>query len=246
MLVDHYKKGPVSAVQTVKNQQYTPQQVQMKCPIQANLVADLAEFHCISLEEAQLRVSDNPRAKVAEDWNNFEGSVREFYKHCRTQIYDLVMFNAAGKYWTTRMEPLWQKCDKNILDFGCGIGSAALYLGMNRNRVVGYDVNSELIEFARFRNKKFGLSNVTFTTEKPDYGQFDLITALDTLEHIEDLHDFILELGKGMKVGAKLYHYDVWGEQDVFPMHFDHHTEIKGWLEEAGFFVWNTHWAVKQ
>ena len=246
VLVGHYKSRLVTAEEAIRAQQYTPQQVQMKCPVQANLIEDLAEFQGISLQEAKLRVADNPAQKQADEWNNWEGSVEDFYKNSRKQIYDLVMFNGAGRYWTTRIEPIWQECDKSILDIGCGIGSAALYLGMNRNKVVGYDLNSELIEFARFRNKKFGLSNVTFTTEKPDYSEFDLIIATDTLEHIGDLHSFILELGKGVKEGAKFYHFDVWGGQDTHPMHFDYHTHIKEWLEEAGLFIWNERWAVKR
>ena len=96
------------------------------------------------------------------------------------------------------------------------------------------------------RNKKFGLTNVDFTTIQPKYGDFDIVTAMDTLEHIEDLQQFLLELGHGMKEGAKLYHYDVWGAQDTHPMHFDNHTKIKEWLEGAGFYVWNDQWAVKR
>ena len=116
---------------------------------------------------------------------------------------------------------------------------------MNRNKVVGYDINPDLIRFAKFRNKKFGLKNVTFTTEKPDFSKFDLIVATDALEHLEDLQSFLMELGQSMKVGAKLYHYDVWGEQDVTPMHFDHSTHIEDWLKEAGLYVWNENWAAK-
>lgn len=248
VLVGHYKSRVISAEEAIKAQQYTPQQVQMRCPIQANLAEDLAEFQGISLQEAKLRVADNPPKKMADEWNDWTGSVEDFYKQTKKQIYDLVMFNAAGRYWTTRVEPIWNERDKTILDIGCGIGSAALYLGMNRNTVVGYDINPELIAFCQFRNKKFGLKNVRFTTQKPDFSlkAFDLVIATDTLEHIEDLHSFILELGKGMKEGAKFYHHDVWGGQDTHPMHFDNHTHIKEWLEEAGFYVWNEKWAVKQ
>ena len=245
VMVGHIKSRAIPAEEAIRKSQYTPNQVSMKCPVQVSLVADLAEFLGISEEEAEARITDNPPQKVADEWHNWEGEVEDFYKHSKEQIFDLVMFNRSGRYWTSRLEPVWTESDKTILDFGCGIGSASLYLAMNRNNVVGYDINPQLIQFAEFRKEKFGLNNVTFTTEKPDISQFDLIIATDMLEHIKDLKGFLVELGQNMKVGARLYHYDVFGAQEEYPMHFNHQPYIDEWLDEAGLTKFDERWAIK-
>lgn len=246
VLVGHYKSRVIPAEEAIKNSQYTPQQVSMKCPVQLSLMDDLAEFLGLSVREATNKVMDDPAAKVAEDWNNWEGNIEDFYRQNKTQIFDLVMFNRAARYWQMRVEPIWAEKEKRVLDYGCGIGSVVLYMAMNRHKVVGYDINPYLIDFCNFRKEKFGLSNVEFTTFEPDLSQFDLILAIDMLEHIEDLHSFIQKLGKEMKVGARLYHQDVFGERKYHPMHFDHSLHIRGWLEEAGFLVWDDKWAIRR
>ncbi len=102
------------------------------------------------------------------------------------------------------------------------------------------------MEFARFRANKLGVRNVKFTSKFPkDLSKFDLIIAIDTLEHIEDLRGFLLKLGRGMREGARFYHYDCFWEHEVSPMHFDHSKNIKQWLKEAGLVIFDDHWCVK-
>ncbi|GAG96728.1 unnamed protein product, partial [marine sediment metagenome] len=70
-------------------------------------------------------------------------------------------------------------------------------------------------------------------------------TAIDTLEHIEDLHPFLLMLGKRMSRGARFYHNDDFEHQEVSPMHFDHSEHLDEWLKKAGFLIWDEHWCIK-
>ncbi|MBA7708550.1 hypothetical protein ES703_117452 [subsurface metagenome] len=79
--------------------------------------------------------------------------------------------------------------------------------------------------------------------------QFDIVTAVDTFEHIEDLQSFIKMLGKGMKVGARVYHNEPTREnlyiETHHPQHFDHTDMIDTYLKEAGFSKKNDVWATK-
>lgn len=223
--------------------------INTECLVQSTLVDDLAEFLNISIEDLGKQLLDNPPAKHAQEWRDWKGSAGDFYKENKTQFVDLALFNTHTAYWQDRVNPIGGQRDSKILDFGCGIGSASLFLAQNRNEVIGYDINPRLIDFCNFRRDKLGFSHATFTTEMPDLADFDLVVAIDVLEHLENLRDFLLKLGQGMKSGAKLYHADCPKEvlfiDTVNPMHFDHTKDIDGWLKEAGFIPWDARWAIR-
>jgi len=129
---------------------------------------------------------------------------------------------------------------ERILDFGCGVGVSTCLLSELGNEVIGYDINKKAVDFANFRARKHNYK-AQFTAEMPELGQFDLVLAIDVLEHIEDLRSLILKLGKSMKSGARLYHYGTF--EDGSPDHFNHSANINEWLEEAGFEIIDTLWA---
>jgi len=219
--------------------------VNMECLTQSTLLSDAAEFLNMTPEDFASDITNDPPLRLAKDWRERKGSVEDFYKENKTQFLDLVLFNSQTAYWNDRINPVGGFRNKKILDLGCGIGTASLFLAQSRNEVVGYDLNQNLIDFCNFRNKKFGLSNVSFTTEMPDVSQFDVVLAIDLFEHIEDLHSFILELGK-MRPEARLYHADVFEDHpEHHPMHFDHSKNIDEWLKEAGLTVWDKRWAIR-
>ena len=209
--------------------------------VQETLYDDLAEFTGEDKKDV-FNKAHEASSILAEKWKEYEGN--DFYRETKEYAYDLAAFNVSAGYWQTRMQPLATSQGLNVLDFGCGIGSAAFWMGFRRNKVVGYDINPYCIEFAEFRNKKFGLANVSFTQDEPDYSQFDLVVAIDALEHIEDLESLIKKFGT-MKKGAKLYHSDAFQLVGNHPMHFDHSKNIDKWLEEAGFATFDKQWAIK-
>ena len=246
VLVNHIKEvmfaGVDCARQMIEKQQGKPE----RPLVQSSLLEDAAEF--LDIPEALLleKLGQDCAKLVADEWNQWKGSSEEFYKQNESQLMDLIKFNLSDFYWTDRINPLKNERDKNILDIGCGIGTAALYLASNRNKVTGYEVNPKLLEFAKARQEKFGFSNVFFTDSLQSRYRFDLVVAIDVFEHIEDLHGFLLTLSDGMKSGAKLYHADVFETNEAYPMHFDHSESIDSWLEEAGFISFDKRWAIKK
>ncbi len=197
---------------------------------------------------------DKPREVIVEKMNQSEQTLKakwetgikviDFYTENEDYLYNLAWYNLHESYFAFCTNTLGFIQNKRILDIGCGIGTISFILAGQRNEVTGYDINPLLIDFCNFKKKKYSLEG-SFTTEKPDYSQFDVILAIDVLEHIEDLHGFLKELGSGMKKGAVLYHDDCWGCQNVNPMHFDHSKEIDLWLWEAGIIPLSNLWAAK-
>ena len=219
--------------------------VNVECLAQSTLLSDAAEYLKMTPEEFSTDILNNPPARLAKEWNEKQGSTEDFYRENKLQFLDLVLFNSQVTYWNDRINPVGGFRGKKILDLGCGIGTASIFLAQGRNEVVGYDLNQNLIDFCNFRKEKFGLSNVSFTTDMPDVSQFDVVLAMDLFEHIEDLHSFILELGK-MKPEARLYHADVFEDHpEHHPMHFDHSKNLDEWLKEAGFTVWDKRWSIR-
>lgn len=207
------------------------------------LLDDMAEFLGKSRIDI-LKGMSGIEPKLAKQWSSHTGSIPNFYIGNKDYLYDNVKYNLFVGYHLERLLPLMIIRDQKILDIGCGIGTLVFMLSGQNNEATGFDINPWVIDFCNFKKAKYN-ADAEFTTEMPNLKDFDLITALGTLEHIDPLREFIIRLGKGMKNGTKLFHIDDWGDQEISPMHFNHSRDIDGWLQEAGLEPLNKRWAVK-
>jgi len=237
-------------LQHLKEKVYTTQEAIEKItwkPESPDLWNDLAEY--LGKEPKELVPQAIATKQLGDRWKEWQGMSEDFYKDPeigQLYLYDLVGFNSAKFYKEQRMAGIKNADHLNILDVGCGIGTALIELSWKNKMLLGYDISETALDFARFRATKTGARNVNFTSEFPqDLSKFDLVIAIDTLEHIEDLHGFLLKLGAGMKEGARLYHFDCFWEHDISPMHFDHSENINDWLREAGLVIFDKRWCVK-
>ena len=205
---------------------------------------DLAEFLSQPIPEVQKRMLTAQKA-LADMWTEHQGTAEDYYKGNQTYLYDLAMFNKTDDYFGNRLGQLVNIKGSKILDVGCGIGTAVFMMAEQGNEVIGWDINQDCIDFCNFKKKKYGLPG-EFTIEKPDYSQFDLIIAVDTLEHIKPLKKFVKILGNEMKIGAKFYHSDFFPKDPVWPMHFEENGKfVQQWLQDAGLIPWDERWCVK-
>ena len=99
-----------------------------------------------------------------------------------------------------------------VLDLGCGEGGFVVALREKGARVVGVDLSMDALEIARVQllaRPSLGPPGILGQVEGhhlpfPD-NTFDLVTSVDTLEHIPDLPGFFREVNRVLKKGGRFY-----------------------------------------
>ena len=110
-------------------------------------------------------------------------------------------------------------------------------------KVQGVDIDEEAIGYCRER----GLTDVRLgALEKLPFADasFDLVTALDVVEHLDDDLGALREIGRVLRPGGHLLmtvpaHRFLWGDQDEVNMHKRRYVaaEVRDRLNAAGFQV---------
>ncbi len=131
---------------------------------------------------------------------------------------------------------------RRILDVGCGTGTMLTYLA-SYGKVEGVDIDEEAIGYCRER----GLEDVRLgeAANLPfGDGSFDLVTALDVVEHLEDDVAAFREMKRVLRPGGHILvtvpaHRFLWGDQDEVNMHKRRYVarELRDRLAESGFDV---------
>ena len=135
-----------------------------------------------------------------------------------------------------------------ILDVGCGTGANLLMLSQFGD-AEGVDVSEDALAFCRER----GLNNVKLgAAEKLPYedGTFDLVTALDVVEHLDDDLAGLREMRRVLRPGGRVLLFVptfmfLWGLQDDVSNHRRRYRmpELQRVLEQAGFEIERTTYA---
>src|SRR3989344_1601591 len=138
----------------------------------------------------------------------------------------------------------YTKFGSKIFDFGCGSGYLVGELQKIGYDASGADVSAEAIEFGLSKGIR-DLSVIARSDEiKPPEGGFDLILALDVIEHTEDDARAIVALKRALKPGGitiitvPAYQW-MWGVQDEVSHHFRRYTmsSLTEAVKRAGNFT---------
>ncbi len=133
------------------------------------------------------------------------------------------------------------KAETRILDVGCGTG-ANLEMLAQFGEAEGVDVADEALEFCRAK----GLKTHKGLAEKLPFADesFDLTTALDVIEHLDDDLAGLKEMRRVLKPGGRALIFVpafmwLWGVQDDVSNHRIRYTkkQIVGRMEKAGFEI---------
>jgi len=131
-----------------------------------------------------------------------------------------------------------------ILDIGCGTGFNVAYLRrLGFTRVVGLDVAPEALAFCRSRQlTSLVQGDATRAPFRDDV--FDIVLALDLIEHVQDDVTAIRGLARLLVPGGILLIFTpafqfLWGHQDDVSQHFRRYTsgELRSKIEDAGLRV---------
>lgn len=114
----------------------------------------------------------------------------------------------------------------DVLDFGSGIGIPAFTLAEKGHRVTACDIGGTgTFEFLKWRAAKHSLPITTHDSQGgvPHLGgaQFDVIVAMDVLEHIEDWRLVLGELAGHLKPGGVLFCNNGILDDKEHPEHYD-------------------------
>ena len=114
-----------------------------------------------------------------------------------------------------------------VLDMGCGTGTMLTHL-RRFGDAQGVDADDRAIGFCRARGEDRVQLLESNVLPFPD-DTFDLVTALDVLEHIEDDRAAVREVARVLRPGGTLLAtvpaYDwMWGAQDEISRHFRRYT----------------------
>ncbi len=168
------------------------------------------------------------------------GMYRDFYnlatKHWWFVARRKITFSMIGKFF-----PDGERL--TILDVGCGTGSTLKELE-KLGYAIGVDISKEAVKFCKLR----GCKNVYKVDQKEglffEDNTFDLITALDIIEHIDDERAALAEYYRIIRKGGILLitvpAYDfLWGPHDEVNEHKRRYVarELRNKVEKVGFTV---------
>lgn len=133
------------------------------------------------------------------------------------------------------------KTDLKILDAGCGAGSVMKLLAQY-GRVTGVDKFEPLVKYCRIMGKKVILDDICHLSFSDN--RFDLVVALEILEHVEDDRRALGELYRVVKKDGILFlsvpaFPFLWGNQDLAAKHRRRYTknELADKLGKSGFSI---------
>jgi tocopherol O-methyltransferase len=128
---------------------------------------------------------------------------------------------------------------EKILDAGCGVGGAAIFLSNNKNvKVIGITLSEKQVKFATAsaiagrsdHNVSFHL--IDYTDTPFDDGTFDVVWACESISSAPDKNDFIRESYRVLKKGGRLILSD-------FFLTDDHQEDKNGWIKK-----WCQTWSI--
>ncbi|VVB51778.1 Ubiquinone biosynthesis O-methyltransferase [uncultured archaeon] len=99
------------------------------------------------------------------------------------------------------------KISDNVLDYGCGTGTAAIEIAGSVKTVKGIDISSKMIEAAKRKTVEHKVKNIDFaqTTifdEKLRKGSFDVILCFYLLHLVEDTPKVMQRINELLKPGG--------------------------------------------
>lgn len=140
-------------------------------------------------------------AALAGDWWDPDGASAMLHKLNPVRL--AYIRDRVDQHWSLDEHGFKPLEGKTALDVGCGGGLLAEPLGRLGARVTGIDAAPGLIEVARAHAGARGLEiDYRATTLEQVEGQFDLITAMEVIEHVAEPREFVRAIARRLAPGG--------------------------------------------
>lgn len=199
---------------------------------------------------------------MAEHWQKIKPQnpqeTQRFYEQAATGVRylcDLLHWNASPAFKRLQGQLTnrnWRR--KRVLEVGAGIGTLAIQLAVQDNEVEAVEPNQVLRGFAcrrwQWTHERLvsRAGSIKWLESVEDARPFyDLVVATDVFEHIhpQQINSFMAGLGMKTKKGGQLFAHNNFGQQEIYPMHYDHSDQWESILELSEFFPMSDLWALK-
>lgn len=147
--------------------------------------------------------AEGPNADQIEYWNEASGT--------RWVEMNEILDAQLAPLGEVALERASVSSGERVLDVGCGCGQTSLQLGERvgeSGRVVGADISSVMLDYARDRAKESGLSNVEFRNADAQTGSFsegfDLIFSRFGVMFFASPEDAFSNLFEALRPGGRL------------------------------------------
>ena len=123
------------------------------------------------------------RVSEKKKWNTIKDYLH-FLRHKKAYIY-------AGEFCK----------DKNILDYGCGNGYGTFYLSNQAKKIIGIDIDKNIINYCK---KNYSQKNLSFQEINSfplpfNDKHFDVIVSFQVIEHIKIVSKYLYEIKRILK-----------------------------------------------
>ena len=225
----------------------------------------LAKFWDVPSDEAMATLDAGSASMVGDYWKGKFGKrtptaeeVDAFYKDDytgRLYLVELIHWNFSRSFHNIKSLFLNVRKQK-VLEIGTGIGSLAIQLSVQGCDVTTAEINDTLIEFSKMRladlKKDIAteMGRVRFVKDRwVDHPEksFDTVVSVDTFEHMpeESVRQTLKDISHVLKPGGDLIYHATFGQQDLYPMHYDHSEMWDTWMIEAGLIPVSPTHAIK-
>jgi SAM-dependent methyltransferase len=169
--------------------------------------------------------------------NNLEADAEMYSRFPKERVARQVWFNSVFPHKRSMTEfilgTVKHDQPRDILDFGCGIGIPAFFFATKGHRVVARDLpDTGTYQFLQWRAQKHNVAIEFNPANEPWLDrQYDVIVAMDVLEHFEDWRSVLAELAARLKPGGVLFANNAILDDDTHPEHYP--LKPKDFLKEC-------------
>jgi SAM-dependent methyltransferase len=196
-------------------------------------LVDLETFTGLSRKECLERVRSYSLGDLAKAWALADPRTPDelvaFYRATDLYIWELMQWHAS-----TARQPYWQALSyvaenfpaargwRRVYDFGCGVGTDALFLATRGYDVTLVDVDSPTLRFAKHRFERRGIKARFIESISPlpePMDEYDMIICFDVFEHLPDPLTAAQRLAGALRKDGLFVQQGAFSDEGYHPCH---------------------------